>query len=385
MANYLVYILRCGDSTYYTGITNDLDKRLKEHQEGSKGAKYTRGRGPFTLLYQEAFIDKGDALRRELEIKALSRSAKEKLIEAGPSTAQNHIGQDRETLGHGVLYLCATPIGNLEDITIRLLKTLRKVDLIAAEDTRHTRKLTTHFHIRTPLTSYHEHNKKTKGPQLVEELLVGKNIALVSDAGMPGISDPGQDLVKLAVEAGVQVIPIPGPSAGVTALVVSGLPTDKFVFEGFLPNRAKERLNRLEALVEESRTMIFYEAPHRLGKTLAAMTASLGNREVAIVRELTKRHEEILRGTLEELVAHYELTEPRGEFCMVVAGKAKYPSEKGSQQQLEASTPQDPKILVAQLVAQGVVKKDAIKEVAKTLGVPKRDVYQAVIVEEDTK
>lgn len=221
----------------------------------------------------------------------------------------------------GTLYLCATPIGNLDDMTLRVLKLLETADIIAAEDTRNTLKLLNHFEIKTPMTSYHEHNKAEKGPKLVERLLAGENIALVTDAGMPGISDPGADLVKLCYEAGVPVTVAPGASAAVVALVLSGLDTRRFVFEGFLPMEKKERRAVLSTLEKEHRTMIFYEAPHRLLDTLEELEKIFGSdREMAAIRELTKKFEEVRRGTLAEIKAHFTAQPPKGEFVLVFAG-----------------------------------------------------------------
>ena len=221
----------------------------------------------------------------------------------------------------GTLYLCATPIGNLEDITLRVLKLMERVDVIAAEDTRNTLKLLNHFEIKTPMTSYHEHNKVTKGPVLVERLLAGESIALVTDAGMPGISDPGADLVKLCYAAGVPVTVAPGASAAVVALVLSGLDTRRFVFEGFLPVPKRDRRERLAFLQNETRTMIFYEAPHKLRGTLDDLAAAFGaDRSVSLCRELTKLHEEIKKTTLGEAVAFYKDNDPRGEYVLVMAG-----------------------------------------------------------------
>lgn len=220
----------------------------------------------------------------------------------------------------GTLYLCATPIGNLDDMTLRVLKLLETADIIAAEDTRNTLKLLNHFEIKTPMTSYHEHNKAEKGPKLVERLLAGENIALVTDAGMPGISDPGADLVKLCYEAGVPVTVAPGASAAVVALVLSGLDTRRFVFEGFLPMEKKERRAVLSTLEKEHRTMIFYEAPHRLLDTLEELEKIFGSdREMAAIRELTKKFEEVRRGTVAEIKAHFTAQPPKGEFVLVLS------------------------------------------------------------------
>lgn len=271
----------------------------------------------------------------------------------------------------GTLYLCATPIGNLEDITHRALRILRECDLIAAEDTRHTRKLLTHFDIHTPLTSYHAHNQTAKGPQLVKKLLQGQTIAVVSDAGMPGISDPGADLVQRALKDDIEVVPLPGASAGIAALVVSGLPTDRFVFEGFLPRNKKGRRRRLEKITPETRTLLFYEGPHRLLATLTDMHNILGNRQIAAARELTKKHEQIVRGRLAQLITYFQATPPRGEFTLVVAGS----DETAPQTQWDNLSIIDH---VNELVATGVDQREAIKQVAKLRAIPKREVYNTV-------
>jgi 16S rRNA (cytidine1402-2'-O)-methyltransferase len=275
----------------------------------------------------------------------------------------------------GTLYIVGTPIGNLEDITHRALRILREVAVIAAEDTRQTRKLLSHFDIHTPLVSYHEHNQRTAGPALIERLQAGEDVALVTDAGMPAISDPGEDLVRQAIAAGIPVVPVPGPTAFVTALVVSGLPTDRFCFEGFLPAKGKERRAALERLRTEPRTWILYEAPHRLLDTLADLAEHLGDRPMAAARELTKLHEEVLRGTPAELLAHFQAHPPRGEFVLVVSGA---PAAAAVEPAPEA-TPVALAEAVAALEAGGMDRKAAMKEVATRFGLSKRDVYQAVL------
>ena len=275
----------------------------------------------------------------------------------------------------GTLYIVGTPIGNLEDITQRALRTLREVAVIACEDTRETRKLLNHFQIDTPVTSYHEHNKRTAGPRLIERLLGGDDVALVTDAGMPAISDPGEDLVRSAIEAGIPVVPVPGPTAFVTALVASGLPTRRFVFEGFLQHKGRERREALERLKAEERTVILYEAPHRLRETLQDLRAALGDRRAVACRELTKLYEEYVRGMLSELIVHFEAHEPRGEFVLILDGASPEAPEA------EAG-PADARSLaraVAELEAQGMDRKAAIKEVAQRLGLRKRAVYQALL------
>ncbi|MGE5577108.1 MAG: 16S rRNA (cytidine(1402)-2'-O)-methyltransferase [Syntrophothermus sp.] len=285
----------------------------------------------------------------------------------------------------GVLYVCATPIGNLEDITLRVLRILKEVDLVAAEDTRHTRKLLNHYSISTPLTSFHEHNKIQKTPELLALLQGGRAIALVSDAGTPGISDPGLELIQAAIGARVPVVPLPGPSAALTALVVSGLPAGRFVFEGFLPRGKKKRQETLQSLVGEARTMIFYEAPHRLLATLADLQEIFGARPLAVARELTKQYEEVFRGTAGEALARFHKAPPRGEFCLVVAGKESREGQDGQDgRDSGGSRDKDWEHLtveehVADLVAKGSSRKEAVKEVARLRGLPKNQVYQAAI------
>ena len=276
----------------------------------------------------------------------------------------------------GTLYICPTPIGNLEDITIRVLNTLKNADLIAAEDTRHTLKLLNHFEIQKPLTSYHEHNKKTKGPILVNKLLDGENIALVSDAGMPGISDPGADMVKLCIEEGIRFEVLPGATASILALVASGLDTTKFAFEGFLDRDKKERRKRLENIKREDRTLIFYEAPHRIISTLEDIFNILGNRRGVIARELTKRYEEFIRGSLTELIDHLKLNPPKGEIVLLCEGVNLEEEAIEAQNKLEEITIKDHIIL---LMEDGLDKKTAVKEVAKLRNISKRDVYKEAI------
>lgn len=276
----------------------------------------------------------------------------------------------------GALYLCATPIGNLEDITFRVLRVLGEVDLIAAEDTRHTRKLLSHYDLHTPLTSYHRHNHKKKGEYLLGTLALGKNVALVSDAGMPGVSDPGSELVAAALEKGCRVVPVPGPSALITALVVSGLPTGSFVFAGFLPVAKKARREKLNELCDRRDTLIFYEAPHRLKATISDLVEALGDRQAAAARELTKRYEEVIRGALTELAKHFEENEPRGEFTLVVAGATgagALQEKKAPWRHLGLASH------VAALEAEGAPRKEAIREVAGLRGLSRREVYRAVV------
>lgn len=274
----------------------------------------------------------------------------------------------------GVLYLCATPIGNLEDITFRAVRVLKEANLIAAEDTRHTRKLLNHYEIHTAAVSYHEHNKLERGPELINRLLQGQTIALVSDAGMPGISDPGTHLTQLAIEAGITVIPVPGANAALSALVASGLDTTNFTFVGFLPKTKKKRRELLEQLVKQPYTLLFYESPHRIKETLKELEAVFGDRPAAACRELTKKFEEFNRSTLLGLQHHFAAVEPRGEFTLVVQGAGAMPeADLGSTD--EVSLPE----AVALLMAKGAAKKDALRQVAVDRGISRRDVYQAVL------
>ncbi len=274
----------------------------------------------------------------------------------------------------GKLYLCATPIGNLEDITLRVLNTLKEVDLIAAEDTRHSIKLLNHFGIKTPMTSYHEYNKVEKARYLVEQMEKGLTVALITDAGTPGISDPGEELVRQCHQAGIPLTSLPGPSACVTALTVSGLPTRRFCFEAFLPYDKKERAAVLEELAGESRTIILYEAPHRLRKTLRELETVLGSgRRLTLCRELTKQYEEQRLTTLGEAVSYYEETEPRGEFVLVIQGKSR---EEIQKEQLQSWESVSMEVHLEQYLSQGLAKKEAIRQVARDRGLSRRDVYQ---------
>ena len=271
-----------------------------------------------------------------------------------------------------MLYICGTPIGNMEDITLRAIRILGEVDLIAAEDTRQSVKLLNHFNIKTPLTSYYEHNKDVKGPQLINMLKEGKNIALVTDAGMPGISDLGEDLVKLCYDNDIQVTIVPGPTAVITALVLSGLNTRSYIFEGFLPKSKKQRIEVLSRLKGETRTTVFYEAPHHLLNTLKDIYKYAGNRQVAVERELTKRHETVNKGSINDLISYFEENEPKGEFVIVVNGAN--PEEIKAQ---EMSKINEMSILdhFNIYIAQGLDEKSAMKQVAKDRGIGKRDVY----------
>ena len=280
----------------------------------------------------------------------------------------------------GKLYLCATPIGNLEDITFRVLRTLKEVDLIAAEDTRNSIKLLNHFEIKTPMTSYHEYNKIDKAYQLVDKMREGKNIALITDAGTPGISDPGEDLVRICYEEGIEVTSLPGPAACVTALTMSGLATRRFAFEAFLPRDKKERAQVLEQLKNETRTMILYEAPHHLVKTLEELQSMLGNRKIAVCRELTKRYEEKMLSTISDMLNFYKENEPRGEYVLVLEGKSFEELAEEEQKTWEAMTLEEH---MAVYENQGIARKEAMKLVAKDRGISKRDVYQALLGAKD--
>ena len=280
----------------------------------------------------------------------------------------------------GKLYLCATPIGNLEDITFRVLNTLKEVDLIAAEDTRHSIKLLNHFDIKTLMTSYHEFNKVEKAKYLVEKMKEGVNIALVTDAGTPGISDPGEELVRQCYEAGVEVTSLPGPAACITALTMSGLATRRFAFEAFLPADKKEKQVILEELKNETRTIILYEAPHRLVRTLGELYEALGDRRITICRELTKKYETAFRTTFSGALAHYEAEEPKGECVIVVEGKSHEEIQKEKEQAWETMPIEEH---MEKYLSQGMEKKEAMKQVAKDRGISKRDVYQYLMNLED--
>ena len=276
----------------------------------------------------------------------------------------------------GTLYLCATPIGNLSDMTPRVIEALRNADVIAAEDTRNSIKLLNHFEIHTPMTSYHEYNKVEKAHVLISQMQAGKNVALITDAGTPAISDPGEVLVKLCHEAGVPVTSLPGPAACITALTLSGLSTRRFCFEGFLPSDKKEKAEVLEECSSETRTMIFYEAPHHLKRTLGELYDALGNRKITLCRELTKKFENVMPTTLEGAIAFYEENEPRGEYVLVLEGKSREEKKQEAQaswQELSVSEH------VALYEKQGMDRKTAMKQAAKDRGVSKRDIYQALL------
>ena len=276
----------------------------------------------------------------------------------------------------GKLYLCATPIGNLEDITYRVLRTLKEVDLIAAEDTRNSIKLLNHFDIHTPMTSYHEYNKIEKAEVLIRKMQEGTSIALITDAGTPGISDPGEDLVRMCYEAGIEVTSLPGPAACITALTLSGLPTRRFCFEAFLPSDKKERQAVLAELVNETRTIIMYEAPHRLVKTLNELLETLGNRKMTLCRELTKKHETAFASTIEDILKFYETQEPKGECVLVIEGKSRAELVAEERSKWEEMTIEEH---MEVYLSKGMDKKEAMKAVAKDRGVSKRDIYQALL------
>lgn len=272
----------------------------------------------------------------------------------------------------GKLYLCATPIGNLGDITYRCVEVLKSVDMIAAEDTRHTLGLLNHLGIEKPMTSYFEHNRREKGEYLVSEMKSGKSIALVSDAGTPAISDPGEDLVRLCAQRGITVVPIPGAVAGINALISSGLSTGRFTFEGFLTVNKRGRSEMLDSLRDEERTMIFYEAPHKLMSTLRDMYASFGERRICLCREITKIHEEFFRTTFSEAISHYEKNPPRGEFVLVIEGRSRQELEEEQRKQWENMSVEEH---IKIYTDKGMAEKEALRAVAKDRGVSKRDIY----------
>ena len=276
----------------------------------------------------------------------------------------------------GKLYLCATPIGNLEDITFRVIRTLKEADVIAAEDTRNSIKLLNHFEIKTPLTSYHEFNKYDKAKVLVNRMLEGENVALITDAGTPGISDPGEELVKQCYEAGIEVTSLPGAAACITALTLSGLSTRRFAFEAFLPNDKKEKAAILEELKTETRTIIIYEAPHRLKKTIAELYAALGNRRMTAVKELTKLHENVFLTNFEDALNFYEENEPRGEFVLVIEGKKIEELKKEKEASFQEMDINEHMKLY---MDKGMDKKEAMKAVAVDRGIPKREVYKMLL------
>ena len=275
----------------------------------------------------------------------------------------------------GILYLCATPIGNLEDMTLRAVRILGEVDFIAAEDTRHTRKLLTHFDLHTALISYHEHNKFERGPELIQLLLEGKNIAVVSDAGLPGIADPGSHLAELAIAEKITVTPLPGANAALSGLICSGLDTTRFLFVGFLPKTTKKRREVLADIVEDKATLLFYESPHRLKDTLKELVDTFGDRKAVACRELTKKFEEFVRGTLVSLQEYFQQHQPRGEFTLIIEGNTNV-NEEIIEQAIDEGSLVD---AVQALMEKGIEKKAAMKEVAVRYKVAKREVYQALL------
>lgn len=280
----------------------------------------------------------------------------------------------------GTLYLCATPIGNLEDITFRVLRTLKEVDIIAAEDTRNSIKLLNHFDIKTPMTSYHEYNKVEKARTLVDKMLKGASVAVITDAGTPGISDPGEELVRQCYEAGIRVTSLPGPAACVTALTMSGLPTRRFCFEAFLPYDKKERKEVLSELASETRTIIIYEAPHRLKSTLKELSDVLGeDRKLSVCKELTKRYENVFLTTFEEACAYYDNNEPKGEYVLVIQGKSREIIKQEEVKSWEVMTIEEHMKVYTDT---GMDKKEAMKAVAKDRGVSKRDIYNELLKQE---
>lgn len=275
----------------------------------------------------------------------------------------------------GKLYICATPIGNLSDITLRVLDTLREVDIIAAEDTRHTLKLLNHFDIKKPLISYFEHNKQYKGAKIINELKQGKNIALVSDAGTPIISDPGEQLVKECIENNIEIESLPGPCACVTAMTLCGLDSKRFMFYGFLPHKTKDKLKELEELKNIKYTLVFYEAPHKLISTLECIKEVFGNRNIALLREMTKKFQETLRMSVSEALEYYKEKEPKGEYVLTVSGAEEETSDDFSSLSIEEH--------VESYIEKGLSKKDAIKKCAEDRDIPKRDVYNIVMKKDE--
>lgn len=276
----------------------------------------------------------------------------------------------------GILYICATPIGNLKDMSFNVLDTLREVDLIAAEDTRNSIKLLNHFEIKTPMTSYHEYNKYDKAEELISKMREGKNVALITDAGTPAISDPGEVLVRMCHDAGIRVTSLPGPCAAITALTLSGMPSRRFCFEGFLPSDKKERIKVLEQLKNERRTMIIYEAPHHLKATLSLLYDYLSDRKIAICKELTKKHENSIRMCLSEAISYYESNEPRGEYVLVIEGKPEDDFDREEKEKWEQMSLTEH---MAIYEAQGLNRKECMKRVASDRGISKRDVYNQLL------
>jgi 16S rRNA (cytidine1402-2'-O)-methyltransferase len=371
---FFVYVLKCRDETLYTGYTVDLEKRLQKHNEG-KGAKYTRGRTPLELVYMEEGEDKSWAMSRENELKRLTRQQKMELLDSwkGWETmkVQQSFAPSKE--GRGILYLVATPIGNLEDMTFRAVRLLKEADIIAAEDTRQTRKLLAHYEISTRLVSYHEHNKENSGPELIRLIKEGATIALVSDAGTPVISDPGHELVVLAIEEGIPVVPIPGANAAINALIGSGLDSKQFMFIGFLPRDKKSAQRLLDKLKLHEQTLIFYESPHRISKTLERINQAWGNRNTVLVRELTKKYEEWTRGTVESCLEWIQEHGAKGELCMVIEGANPEDIQQNDQEWWREMSVISH---VDHYVENGSSIKEALKQTAMDRNRPKRDIYQ---------
>ncbi|MFD2332422.1 16S rRNA (cytidine(1402)-2'-O)-methyltransferase [Cohnella sp. GCM10020058] len=338
-----------------------------------------RGRSPHGAL-ERAELPEGRGQARERNTDRTSAAQTQLPLQAA-AQVQKSFGA-RESGGPGTLYLVATPIGNLEDMTFRAIRTLKEADLIAAEDTRQTRKLLTHFDISTRLVSYHEHNKRASGPELVRLLAEGTTIALVSDAGMPAISDPGADLAAAAAEQGIPVVPIPGANAALSSLIVSGLPTERFLFAGFPPRDRKGIESFLARLDREEATLLLYESPHRLKKTVEAVAERWSGRRIAVVRELTKRHEEIVRGTAEACLQYIEAHPPLGECCLVIEGadpSAALSADPSEAWWFELTTAEH----VARYEAQnGENRKEAMRLAARDLGLSRREVYQMLLEEE---
>lgn len=365
---HFVYLAECSDGTLYTGYTTDPERRQVEHNRG-KGAKYTRGRRPVRFVYLEEAASRSEAQKREAEIKAMSRE--EKIGLAG---------------GNGILFLCATPIGNLEDISLRCLRVLREADLIAAEDTRRFRKLASHFEISAPVVSYYEHNAHIRGPEIVQRIREGASVALVTDAGLPGVSDPGEHLVRLVLEADLKVVPIPGPSASLTALVASGAATGRFVFEGFLPREKSGRRERIETIAREPRTVILYEAPHRVVKTLQDLAGVIGERPVVCARELTKVFEEFRRGSAAELAGHYGEHGAKGEFTLIIdAAEGLSGGTEAAPDPLAEAMVADPGGTVLVMVDSGWPEKEAIRRTAVATGKSRREIYREVVAAKSNK
>lgn len=280
----------------------------------------------------------------------------------------------------GKLYVCATPIGNLKDITLRCLETLKEVDLIASEDTRHTIKLLNHYEIKVPLESYHEHNKDTKGKKLINLLLEGKNIALVSDAGMPGICDPGEDLIKLCYENNIEITVLPGATASITALILSGIKTRSYCFEGFLPSNKKAKKEVIQRLKDDTRTYIIYEAPHHLLQTLKELYEQIGNRNISIVKELTKKHENVFKASLLEALKYFEENTPKGEYVLVLEGANENEVLNKEKEEINNISIKEH---LEQYLSAGMDIKEAMKKVAKDRGISKRDVYNEIKIKDN--